>query len=93
MKKSPIELIADERDRQQGVLGWTKEHDKEHDGEELALAAACLALPPSHRRPCDPWPWLPKDRPIGVGITKEQRRRELIKAAALIVAELDRLES
>jgi hypothetical protein len=43
--KSGIELIADERNRQVSVEGWTPEHDNEHDGNQLAMAAACYASP------------------------------------------------
>lgn len=35
--------IAVERDRQREKLGWTEEHDDDHDGGQLALAAACYA--------------------------------------------------
>lgn len=40
-----IDLIRQERERQQSVEGWTREHDSEHDGGELAMAAACYAAP------------------------------------------------
>lgn len=66
-KQTGIELIADERARQISVEGWTPEHDDEHEGEELALAAALYATPiPLFEVKCDrtgsvkwsdPWPW------------------------------------
>ena len=40
-----IELIAEERRRQIEVEGWTPEHDDEHDGNQIAMAAACYASP------------------------------------------------
>lgn len=43
--KTGIELIADERQRQVEVEGWTPKHDDEHDSGELALAAICYASP------------------------------------------------
>jgi hypothetical protein len=75
--------IARERERQMSEEGWTPEHDDTHQDGELALAAACYA---SNRS--DFWPmswnltwWKPKDR-----------RRNLIRAAALLVAEIERLD-
>jgi hypothetical protein len=40
-----IELIAAERQRQIEVEGWTPAHDDEHEGNQLAMAAACYASP------------------------------------------------
>lgn len=112
--KSGIELIAAERARQISVEGWTPEHDDEHDGAEMATAAACYALPGRQRqmeKACiemdaarglaDPpmpyginvrvpriWPWDPEWwKP-----TPRNRIRELVKAGALIAAEIDRLQ-
>lgn len=99
-----IELIAAERQRQIEAEGWTAAHDDCHRHNELAIAAACYALPPQ-ARDCyifdDPadfavpakkihlpkiWPfedcwWKPSDR-----------IRELVKAGAMIAAEIDRLQ-
>ncbi len=44
-KQTGIELIAEERQRQIDKEGYTKEHDLQHDGEELAIAACMLASP------------------------------------------------
>ena len=96
--KTGAELIAEERQRQIEVEGWTKEHDAEHTNDSLALAAVCYAIPKELRnysycplrkeRVPDLWPWglecwkpCPKDR-----------IRELVKAGALIAAEIDRLQ-
>ena len=97
MKKTGIELIAEERQRQIEVCGWTKEHDaEEHDNDSLAMAAICYARPSNDRhysynpiikaRVPDGWPWAAEDwKP-----TPENRVRELAKAGALIAAEIDR---
>lgn len=79
-----IDLIAAERQRQLDAEGWTPEHDDEHQGGELATAAACYLLPDV----CDDWwPWAWNYwKP-----TPNDRMRELVKAGALIAAEIDRL--
>jgi hypothetical protein len=86
--KAGIELIAEERQRQITKEGWTTEHDSEHDYHELARAAACYAVPAQFRH-IKLWPfhmkwWKP---------TPNDRIRELVKAGALIAAEIDRLNS
>ena len=43
-------LIAAERQRQIEQEGWTPEHDAEHAGEGLALAACSYAVPPQMRK-------------------------------------------
>lgn len=87
-----LEEIKNERARQTEVEGWSPQHDDEHAGGELATAAAVYALYAGQRRydahgnPPRLWPWdadwwKPKDR-----------RRDLIRAGALIVAEIERLD-
>lgn len=85
-----VELIAAERTRQVGVEGWSPEHDDEHGDGELAVAAACYAVPRgsvaasaarAQHWPFEPEAWKPGDR-----------IRELAKAGALIAAEIDRLQ-
>jgi hypothetical protein len=90
---SAIEEVAAERRRQTEHENWTLEHDDTHTAGEMARAAACYALPPGYldtihgseyRHPLWPWDWSwwkPKDR-----------RRDLIRAAALLVAEIERLD-
>ena len=81
-----------ERERQRVDEGWTHEHDDQHSCGELAQAAACYAHPapwgvcPQAGAPPKLWPWSiawwkPKDR-----------RRNLVRAAALIVAEIERMD-
>lgn len=101
MSSSPMsgaEQIAAERQRQVEVEGWTPEHDDEHEFGELAGAGASYASlasrqigsgmheaetksPPSQvwRWPGDAWK--PSSDPI----------RNLVRAGALIAAEIDRL--
>lgn len=92
-----IAEIANERQRQVEQEGWSAEHDDEHTDGSLAQAAACYAAPhavtpfrqggmPLNDRWRLYWPWgrkwwKPKDR-----------RRDLVRAAALIVAEIERLD-
>ena len=94
-------LIAEERQRQINIEKWTPEHDDEHVMGQLAIAAACYAevssLTVRARRAgrylsipneiLSRWPWStkwwkPSSDPI----------RNLVKAGALIAAEIDRLQ-
>jgi hypothetical protein len=88
------ELIAKERRRQVSHEGWDSGHDDEHDEGQLALSAACYAIPPDVRDMSRSgsvsrlWPfedvyWKP---------TPKDRIRELVKAGAMIAAEIDRLQ-
>lgn len=85
-----LELIAEERQRQIDSEGWTYQHDDGHHDGELARAAACYAIP-KFWRSCAVlsvlWPW----RDTWWKPTPDDRIRELVKAGALIVAEIDRL--
>lgn len=95
-----VTLIAAERQRQVDAEGWTAEHDDTHECGELALAAAVYACPPRDRsdaikRALWPWGWnsfkgepMYFDRPTPT----DARIRSLVKAGALIAAEIDRLQ-
>ena len=83
-----IELIAAERERQVSVEGWAPEHDDAHTTYEMTRAAVsyCFGIVNIY---CvaNWWPWdwkwfKPSDDPI----------RNLVKAGALIAAEIDRLQ-
>lgn len=87
--------VLAERQRQVEQEGWTPEHDDEHDEGELGMAAACyamegasnLTLSGDEGEPPEFWPWdgewwKPSPEP----------RRNLVKAAALILAEIERLD-
>jgi hypothetical protein len=79
--------IAAERERQVNVEGWTEAHDDEHKAAQMAHAAGCYALwgsPSNANRTPLQWPWDRKWWKSG------DRRRSLVKAGALIVAELER---
>ena len=96
-----IRLITDERNRQISVEGWDGENDDQHKEGQLAYAGAAYALlhalrttyPPEgweklnvEKQATQEWPWeheswKPSDDPI----------RNLVKAGALIAAEIDRL--
>lgn len=100
LSRAASDMLA-ERRRQIEVEGWTADHDNRHDRGEMADAAACYAATErvffadhhnvgrgyeaftTYR---DAWPWAdlwwkPKDR-----------RNNLVRAAALILAEIERLD-
>lgn len=83
-----IELVRRERERQRVFEGHHPSTDAKYVNGELSSAAACYALTPSRWRDVlwsQVWPW-------GSGTFKPRGRKEnLIRAGALIVAELDRL--
>lgn len=88
--KTGIELITEERARQISKEGWTPEHDDKHDMGEMAMAAVCYAIPGSQRERLetdDIWPWARHWWKPGT-----DRVRQLVKAGALIAAEIDRLQ-
>lgn len=94
---SAIEDVIAERERQKSDEGWTPTHDDAHDKGQMAGAAACYAMlglkiqnDDLRNRVAnmyrDLWPWAeawwkPKDR-----------RRDLVRAAALLVAEIERID-
>lgn len=81
--KSPLQDIASERRRQIHEKGWTPEHDDTHDKGELVRAAICYADPSLVDAL---WPFV-GNFPLG-----SDRRASLVKAAALLVAEIERLD-
>lgn len=86
-----FDVIA-ERLRQQEKEGWTPEHDDEHDEGQLAAAAGCYALHAhddlSDRRYPDGPAWWPFD---GKWWKPKSPRENLVRAAALIIAEIERI--
>ncbi|MCP3017490.1 hypothetical protein [Cupriavidus basilensis] len=94
--------VLAERRRQVEVEGWTPEHDDEHDEGELALAAAGYAQSASDQIQCvakelddstledDGCP--SPNFPHGWQFKAAPPRRMLVKAGALILAEIDRLD-
>lgn len=88
------ELIAAERERQVTEEGWTTAHDDCHDMCQLADAALSYltyytgpeAAAVSH------WPWSLASYKPDDGESMEAACRNLVKAGALIAAEIDRLQ-
>jgi len=88
--KTGAEQISAERARQVEVEGHDDGHDSNHRDGELAYAAMCYAAP-CHAFPNQDFPalwpwdymwWKPSRDPV----------RNLVKAGALIAAEIDRLQ-
>lgn len=98
--------VLNERIRQQDEEGWSPEHDDQHGRGEMALAALCYTMNSATyaRMRADgideaqitqaassapiptTWPW---DRQWWKPV---DQRRNLVKAAALIIAEIERLD-
>lgn len=90
LSKAATDVLA-ERERQRTVEGWSPEHDDEHDGGALAHAAGCYALGDKLRKSGSTgvpqhWPWEPQ------WFKPKDRRRDLVRAGALIIAEIERLD-
>jgi hypothetical protein len=93
------ELIAQERKRQINNEGYNDGHDDEHFTGELALVAAYYAMSEEQRLEELSKSDDPKEPPTGFPWdneywkpTPDNRIRELVKAGALIAAEIDRLQ-
>lgn len=85
--------VITERWRQVEEESWTAEHDARHDKGEIARAAACYALRPQAAQCAGiqefierlwPWDWSELE-PV-------DRRRDLVRAGALIIAKIERLD-
>jgi hypothetical protein len=82
--------VVSERTRQIVDEGWTPEHDDAHSEGELARAGASYALmafsPYKQNSLPARWPWRSRFwKPT-------TSRRDLVKAAALIIAEIERID-
>lgn len=89
--------VFGERKRQQNVEGWTPEHDDQHESGEMSRAAGLYAISAGfaskylegETKTCpvpDSWPWADEWwKPTNT-------RRDLVKAAALILAEIERID-
>lgn len=92
MTKASVDVLA-ERHRQISVEGWTREHDDEHTNGEMARAGAAYAAQSlaveDAELECGPPPWWPWDRSWW---KPSSRRRMLIKSAALVLAEIERID-
>ena len=92
--------VLAERRRQVEAKGWTPEHDDEHDGGQLAAAASAYALaaadhlhPLSQGDGCYDEHGVPMMWPPDWQFRPSDPRRMLVKAGALILAEIERLET
>jgi hypothetical protein len=104
MSQAEIDVLA-ERQRHIFVEGFDEAHDEDgyHIHGELAIAGACYAIGEEHVRVPQPvgcfglisstagkdeitWPWDEK------WYKPKNRRRDLVRAAALIIAEIDRID-
>lgn len=97
-KVSAIDLIAAERQRQISEEGWTPEHDDDVHARGDLLSAAVAYCEAVRRQIYDKnpdlnhvramyWPWNSASwKP------SEDPQRNLVKAAALLAAEIDRRE-
>jgi len=87
--KAARDVIA-ERHRQIDGEGWTPDHDDAYFPGKLAQAGACYAMnagaPFFANRPPSCWPFTTK------WWKPTTPRRDLVKAAALILAEIERLD-
>lgn len=84
--------VSAERQRQISAEGWSTEHDDEHAPGQLSDAGGCYALNAFEdgktREGYEPdwWPWERHWYKPGTP------RRDLVKAAALIIAEIEHLD-
>lgn len=79
--------VLAERQRQVSAEGWTPEHDDEHGDGSMALAASCYACASAgFDDAARDWPWSDD------WFKPSSPRRDLIKAGALILAEIERLD-
>lgn len=87
-----LQDVAAERQRQISAEGWSTEHDDDHAPGQLSDAGGCYALnafeDEKMREGYEPdwWPWERHWYKPGTP------RRDLVKAAALIVAEIEHLD-
>lgn len=82
-----LQDVASERQRQIEEEGWTPQHDDEHGDGSLACAASCYACAAAGLSDAErDWPWGEND------FKTASPRRMLVKAGALILAEIERLD-
>lgn len=102
--KTGIELIAEERQRQIEVEGYTEQHDSNHKASEFVYAAIsyaesakvgvnCIEIGNTNEteimlRKVE----MGRDYPFGWDFKPSTNVRDLVKAGALIAAAIDRLQ-
>ena len=90
LSKAASDVLAERRRQVEGE-GWTPEHDDRQQYSALATAAACYIRQgrycyPEPGKPGPDWPWAPE------WWKPSSYRRNLVKAGALILAEIERLD-
>jgi hypothetical protein len=95
--------VLAERFRQVNGEGWTTQHDDQYTEYQLARAAASYAMQSglpdfvrdAHRKghvaPPNVWPWEPEWWKPGKDNSIASKLRELEKAGALIIAQMEQL--
>jgi hypothetical protein len=96
--------VLKERARQIDGEGWTAAHDDRHDNGELSLAAAAYAEHAGRFADAEKfgmryaikaapsfWPWW-TDKRTPEAWNPKSPRRDLVRAAALLLAEIERLD-
>ena len=87
--------VLAERQRQMEAEGWTPVHDDHHDNGQMAVAAGYYALASGYpherdiglgRRTPSYWPWAPE------WWKPRTKRENLVRAGALVLAEIERLD-
>lgn len=87
-----IQDVIDERQRQLDVEGWSESHDDQYQHNELSTAGGLYALhahdiSPAHfKSPPGLWPWNSE------WWKPKSSRKDLVRAAALIIAEIERID-
>jgi len=94
---SAINDVIAERKRQINVKGYEKNHDQQHTDFSLTKAAICYAEIVHHNKdkytaddfslPDLEWPWAAEH------LKPKTPRQDLVRAAALLIAEIERLDS
>ncbi len=96
IRRAVVDIVAERQD-QISRHGWSRDHDDSHACGELGYAAACYALSGARLEDDEQdradalairhlWPWsIPYWKP-------KDRRADLVRAGALIIAEIERLD-
>lgn len=101
LSQAALDVLA-ERQRQMDVEGWTPAHDDCHYSNELVAAATCYSSHVVARawlHPKHPEEYLEEPVPEGWPMNWDEEwwkpsdpRRDLVKAAALLLAEIERID-
>ncbi|KNC11543.1 hypothetical protein AC790_13310 [Pantoea sp. RIT-PI-b] len=101
MTSKAMQDVAAERQRQREIEGYSEQHDDSYLAGILSLAGAAYAVAGSAMngvgtyslRAKNLWPWHDKSsfKPSHSNHALD-RRRDLVKAAALLIAEIERID-